>query len=137
MSHGLPSSAERDTVYVDVLLEGYAFRRHELPNESDQTEHYILEKLSRRLKYLPEDGRVYQVNDRQYLRYAICYPQAGEASLLRQKQTARIASHNRQFLSKPNIRYSLAEYLFFKSTYFLGEIPSVRHLIILTLVYLL
>ena len=69
---------ERMPVLVDVLMEGYAFGRAELAQETDaQRERYLLDSLLKRLRVPVEFGKIYQVKDRQHQRYAVHIPQAG------------------------------------------------------------
>ena len=70
---------ERTPVLVDVLMEGCAFSRAELAQETEfQREQYLLDSLLKRLRVPVEFGKIYQVKDRQQQRYAVHIPQAGK-----------------------------------------------------------
>ena len=74
---------ERTPIFVDVLMEGYAFGRAELAQETDfQREQYLLDSLLKRLRVPLELGKIYQVKDRQHQRYAVHIPQAGKYDFL-------------------------------------------------------
>ena len=72
------ASIDRMPVFVDVLMEGLAVEKTELPQGSDShRELHLLDLMSRKLKLPIGAGKIYRVRDMQQQRYAVQIPQGG------------------------------------------------------------
>lgn len=80
-------SSEKSPIFVDLLLEAFAFGKADVPQENDsQKEQYLLDSILKRLRVHLDFGKIYQVKDRQQQRYAVHIPQAGGQILYRSRK---------------------------------------------------